>query len=302
MTQHNAPEHHDEAVFQHAGESTRANRSPQAKAVRRFLDGGQEIHSPYGRSSVAGFDNDNINYLDPEPLTRPIDMPNAVKKGTLLAMAVAAVIGGFILFKYFDAVVNAPAREAAALEEMLSENVDLSLPDLAAYMPLDDASIMADLQASGFTLFEKTPLGTLQSGGFDVIKLTDEVSLADAGVMYASGLGSLSAYDAARLLNGSWDLEVSREDGTNLRVRYADFGASSVEEAVQRAIEAEGLADAGIDESGVDESGNTYAAGTIERDGTTYSWRASAIPLKEVYSIKDLPPNTFYVGIRMSAA
>ena len=96
-----------------------------------------------------------------------------------------------------------------------------------------------------------------------MIKLTDEVSLADAGVMYASGLGSLSAYDAARLLNDSWDLEVSREDGTSLRVRYADFGASSVEEAVQRAIEAEGLADAGIDESGVDESGNTYAAGTI---------------------------------------
>ena len=63
MTQHNASEHHDEAVLEHAGESTRANRSPQAKAVRRFLDGGQEIHSPYGRSSVAGFDNDNINYL-----------------------------------------------------------------------------------------------------------------------------------------------------------------------------------------------------------------------------------------------
>ena len=134
MTQHNPSERHDE---------------------------GREIHSPYGRSSVTGFDNDNINYLDPEPLTRPIDMPSAVKKGALLAMAVAAVIGGFILFKYFDAVVNAPAREAAALEEMLSENVDLSLPDLAAYMPLDDASIMAALQASGFTLFEKPPLGTL---------------------------------------------------------------------------------------------------------------------------------------------
>lgn len=302
MAKHNAPDNRDAADASKSSKLDHAAREAISHSARNLLSGAQQTSSPYGRSAVAGFENGNINYLNPDPLTRPIEMPSAVKRGALVAMALAAVIGGFFLFKYFDAVVNAPAREAAALEEMLSENAALSLPDLAAYMALDDEGIMADLKATEGELFEKTPIGTLQTGGFDVVKLTDRISLADAGIMYAAGIDKLSAYDAARLLNGSWDLEVNREEGVNLRVRYADFGADSVEVAVQRAIEAEGLAGASVDESGVDESGNTYATGTLDRDGATYTWRISAIPLKEVYNIKDLPANTYYVGIRMISA
>lgn len=262
----------------------------------------QRDHSPYGRRKAPGFENENVHYLNVEALTRPLEIPTKVKRGMIVALAIATIVGAMMLFAYFDGVVNAPAREKEQMQQMLSEEIALELPDLASLAQLDDATIMSALQSAGGTYYEKTPIGTLPHGGFDVIKLPEDVTLADAGAMYLAGLDKLSAYDAARLLNGSWDLEVNRDDATSLRVRYADFHAESVEVAVQRAIDAAGLSDATIDDSGVDESGNTFAAGTVNREGANFAWRISALELDEVYKIKDLPNNTFYVGVRFTIA
>ena len=49
-------------------------------------------------------------------------------------------------------------------------------------------------------------------------------------------------------------------------------------------------------ETAVDEAGNTFRTGSIDVNGTTYSWRVSAIALSEVYSISGLPESATYVG------
>ena len=41
--------------------------------------------------------------------------------------------------------------------------------------------------------------------------------------------------------------------------------------------------------------------GTVDVDGSTYTWRVSAIALSEVYDISGLPDSAVYVGIRLTA-
>lgn len=243
-----------------------------------------------------------VRYLDGSVLSRPLDMPAGVRRGALVGLIIAAVIGAIFLFTYFDTIVNAPARERETVNENIAREVSYDIPNIASLMPLDDASIMSTLQATGATLYERTPVGSLPTGGFEVIKLPADVTLADAGVMYLSGIDNLSAADASRLLKGSWDLTVTRDGGYNINVRYAEFGAETVDDAVQIALESQGLTNDNLADTGVDDSGNTYATGTIEVDGASYTWRISALALTEVYSITGLPENSFYVGIRVTAA
>ena len=47
--------------------------------------------------------------------------------------------------------------------------------------------------------------------------------------------------------------------------------------------------------------GEGLEAGTIDVDGTVYSWRVSAIALSSVYDISGLPDTAVYVGIRLYA-
>lgn len=251
--------------------------------------------------AIPGCENEQIRYFNIQALSRPLDMPAPVRRGLAGVLAVAVVIGAIMLFMYYNDVVNAPARDQAALEENLAREVALDLPPLASYMALSDQQIMDELTATGATLYERTPLGTLEAGGFTVIKLADGVSLADAGAFYLAGINNLSAANAVKLLNGSWEFEVGRESGTNLYVSYADFSAGSVEVAVQNAIEAEGLSEAEIADSGIDESGNTYATGSIETEAGTCTWRVSAVPLSDLYHVSGLPKTAYYVGVRFIA-
>ncbi|WP_165056240.1 MULTISPECIES: teichoic acid transporter [unclassified Adlercreutzia] len=251
---------------------------------------------------LPGFENENIRYLDAPALARPLELPQPVRAGALAGMLVAAVIGGVFLFQYFDAIVNAPAREQAALEENLAREVPIEVPALVSFMTMSDQEVMDALNASGATLYERVAPGTSEDGSFEVIKLPEGVTVADAGAMYLTGIDNLSAADAVRLLNGAWDLTVNHTSGSFARVRYADFTSLSVQEAVQSAINAAGLAECAIDDSGVDESGNTYAAGVIESEGNVYNWRVSALPLSEMYDISGIPASASYVGIKLTSA
>ena len=147
---------------------------------------------------------------------------------------------------------------------------------------------------AGFTLYERVPLGTNAEGGFDVVKLPSDVPLEEAGLLYLQGINNISAASAAKLLNGSWDLEVSRKSGTVLRLHYADFTATDADSAIFSAMESQGLDSTMVTDSGVDDAGNTYQAGTA--DG--YTWRISVIGLSEVYKSSGLPATAQYVGIR----
>lgn len=265
--------------------------------VSRFLPREEEAHP-----RLAGFENENIRYLDAGVLSRPLDMTPRVRAGMLVAMAAAAVIGGFILFQYFDAVVNAPQREQAALEENLARDVSLELPALASFVYMSDEEVMGALNASDTTIYERVPVGTSEDGSFEVIKLPEGVSIADAGVMYLTGIENLSTSDMVKLLNGAWTLTVNHSGEANVSVHYADFASLSVQEAVQSAIEQAGLGNEEIVEAGVDDSGNTYAEGTVSDGVNTCSWRVSAISLDEVYEISGIPSNATYVGIRFAEA
>lgn len=255
---------------------------------------------PYVLRTPRDYENSKVDYPNVSLLDRPLDMPGPVRRGMLLFLAAAALIGSFFLFRYFDVVVNAPAREAAQVVENTQRTVPYNLPVLLDLMPLTDTEIMAQLKGSGDTLFERTAIGTDPDGGFQVVRLPEGVSIADAAALYLSGLDNVSAAAASRLLNGAWDLTVTREAPSNLFLRYADFASGSIESAIQNALLAEDLEAEDETESGIDESGNTFAAGAISRDGAVYSWRISVIALSEVYSLKGLPEDALYVGIRMT--
>lgn len=283
-------------------ESRSADEAKDAKAAdlpkTEVADTASASHDDAPRRSRRS-DEGTVIYPNVEVLSRPLDMPPNVRRGAVFALIAAAIIGVIFLIWYFDGIVNEPKRQQEAITETLARDVSYDLPNLYSLMPLDDASIYASLEETGTTLYEMPT----QEGRslYEVIKLPAGMSVVDAGAMYLSGIDNLSAAEAARLLLGSWDLEVDRENGVNMALHYADFKADSVDAAVQEALSTEGLTDAAIEDSGEDNAGNTYVMGTIDGDAGTYSWRVSALPLSKIYSVQGLPDDAVYVGIRMTS-
>lgn len=237
-----------------------------------------------------------VRYLDGSGLARPLDMPKPALAVMGAFVIVAAVIGGVFLFNVLDDVVNSAARAQASVEENLARPVALDLPSLPALFTQDDASIKQSFADAGYTTYE---ISADEAGGFDLLKLPSDVGLAEAAVMY-SNINSLSAADAALILNGSWRLEVARGDYTDMRVRYADFASGSIETAIQNAMVAEGLDATELADSGTDDAGNTFRSGTVDIAGESCTWRVSAIALSSVYDIKGLPETAVYVGVRIT--
>lgn len=239
-----------------------------------------------------------VRHLDGKGLARPLDPPLLVRRGMLAFAAVAVAVGGVMLFQWVDRVYLSPADEQQALQQNLTREVSLDLPVLAALAPLDDAAIMQSLADAGNVLYERTPVGQNPDGGFDVVKLPADVPLEEAGLLYLQGINNISPASAAKLLNGSWDLEVSRKAGTVLRLHYADFASGDADGAIFAAMESQGLDSTMVTDSGVDDAGNTYQAGTTPEG---YGWRVSVIGLSEVYKLSGLPATAQYVGIRLTA-
>ena len=290
-------------------DSTEANVSPAEEARRRKASHARsgETETPHARR--AGFHPltrdpkstvqiGDVRYYDGAELSRPLEKR---KKVSAPAMVVAAVIGCLFLGRYFDQIMNEPIRQQQMLQENLAREVSYDFPLLSSLMPLTDEEIMTALTDAGYTLYERTPVGTDPDGGFEVIKLPADVSLEEAGLMYVQGIDKLSAGDAVKLLKGAWTLTVTRKNGDDMRLRYADFASGTIEKAVQGAMQVEGLENAEVTDSGVDDSGNTYQAGVVSTDNGTYNWRVSVIELDEVYDISGLPNTAFYVGIRFTA-
>ena len=253
-----------------------------------------------GRHSRLSKHQPLIQYLDASDLGKTLVLPQTASKATIAFAIVAGIIGLIIFVSYVNYAVAGPMREQTELQQNLNREVSLDLPYLSALMPLDDAAIMQTLTDAGYTLYEQQPIGADPAGGFEVIKLPEDVSLDDAAVLYLEGINNLNAANAVKLLKGSWMLTINRVKNTDMRVRYADFSAGNPEAAIQSAMAAEGIDAATIIETGEDDVGNSYSTGLITTDTGTYTWRVSAIPLNEVYSIRGLPTTAQYVGVRFT--
>lgn len=287
------PEHDEIDAAEDIPEKESAPASHPKKLTSLFGDSESEQRN----ARLTG--DETVIYPNAKVLTRPLDMPRNVRIVLTGAVIIAAIIGAIFLAWYLDGVVNEPKRQQQAVTEALAAETDYLLPNLYSLVPLDNASILATLQASGLTIYEMP--AKEGSSIYQVIKLPPNVSVVDAGAMYLTGIDNISSAEAARLLNGSWELQVDRENGTNMVLHYADFSSGSVDAAVQAALATEGLTETNIEDSGEDNAGNTYVMGTITGEAGTYSWRVSALPLSKIYSVKGLPEDAVYVGIRMTS-
>ena len=102
--------------------------------------------------------SEEVSRLATKGLRRPFDLPLAVKIVLGASVAVAAVAGGVFVYHSADAILNADQREQAALQESLAREVTLNLPALSALAPLDNAGILATLQAESANVVDLTPL------------------------------------------------------------------------------------------------------------------------------------------------
>ena len=226
----------------------------------------------------------NVRYMDGSSLLRPVDMPRSQKIIMAVFVVIAVIIGFRLAAGAITAVSDSNTQSKASVEENLARPVSYNLPVLTQMADMDDQAILDSLTAAGYTVYNQTAEGT---AGLDLVKLPSDVTVADAAAMYAKGVGSLSASQAALLLNGGWTLTVDRADTLSMAVKYA-------------AIAAEGF-EASSTSMDTDEVGNTFQTGTVDIDGDTYTWRVSAAPLSDKYDIKGLPSTATYVGIRLTA-
>jgi hypothetical protein len=245
-------------------------------------------------------DQGPVIHIDGSPLARPTRIPLPFKAIMALFVIAAGILGGVALSKVSDEILNAPVREAEAVQENISRQVPLELPLLKDLIQLDDATI-SDIFTNqmGLTLYNLNNVEGSEGSGLDVIKLPSTVTSSEAILMYSKGVSKLSASSAAKLLNGSWRMTVGRAGYTDMKVKYADFTSGDAQTALNNAIVAEGLAETAFGESGVDSANNTYQRGTIDINGTIYSWQVSVCPLSEVYSVSGLPASSQYVGIHL---
>ncbi len=243
-------------------------------------------------------DDGLITHFAANRLQRPLSLPPVVKRGLLVILAIAIILGGIFLYRFIDNVVNGAAHEEEAIHQALTRDVTLDVPYMPFLMTLNDESLLQWCTDAGFTIYDRTG----EDGDLDIIKLPSDVSVADAGVMYLQGVNNLSGSSAAKLLYGSWRLQVSRDSGTIMRLHYSDFDSQIADEAMQSAMASQGLDGSMVEESGVDDAGNTFQTGKVTTDAGTFVWRISIIELNEVYSNPGLPSTAQYVGIRFANA
>lgn len=243
-------------------------------------------------------ENPRVIYPNGDSLSRPLSVPDSARIGIFALVIAACAIASLLLYFYFDVTANEPKREQEQLQQQLDKDISLDLPNLLSFVDMSDEEIATTLAESGATLFERKT--TDVDGEYEVVKIPSDMTLVDAGALYAIGINKLTASQAVSLLNGSWDLDVDRKSGLNISLHYADFKSGSVDAAIMNAVSAEDLERGGISDSGEDDGfGNAYSTGSIMISGETYTWTVSALPLKQVYSLSGMPEDAVYVGIRI---
>ncbi len=242
-----------------------------------------------------------IAYLDGSPLKRPFNMPRAQRVIRLVIIAAAIIIG----IVFVNNTVVASLQETLRAEQIVNSNLNRessleTIPPMYQFILYDDDTIRAMIQDAGMTMYDASDPN--DPSAMILYKLPKDMSIEEAAGLYAKGVSNLTAVNASKLLNGSWYFATDRNGGTTMVVRYADFSTGDPARAVQNALTKEGFNADSITESGVDESGNTYSMGTLDAEGTPCTWKISALPLSDMYSISGLPEDACYVGVRVTVA
>ena len=242
----------------------------------------------------------NIAYLDSRGLKRPFSMPRGQRIIVIVIVALAILIGYTII----DKTVLETQRNAVAFQEAVDSNLTRpasieTLPTMTQMINRDDDGIRNAMHDAGYSFFDASEL--TDSYNLLIYKVPSDMTVDEIAAMYATGIGSLDATQATKFLNGSWFLGVDREIGSMV-VRYVDFTTGDPQVAVQNAIDKQGFDRESITDSGVDDSGNTYATGGVDAEGTWCTWKVSALPFDDMYSIRGFPENSCYVGVRLTVA
>jgi len=241
----------------------------------------------------------NVAYLDGSPLKRPFNMPVAQKIIALVIVVAALVIG--LLF--VNNTILASIRSTQQAEQRVADNLARqaaieTVPQLSSVVLAEDDAIRAAFDQAGYKTYDASSLS--ESGNLVLWRLPDDMSLEEAALMISQGINRLDAEQGSKLLNGSWEFELDRVNGTSAAIHYVDFSTGDPQVAIRNALEAEKFDVNSVGESGVDESGNNYSKGSIEIDGHPCTWSIHAIPLSDMYSISGLPEDACYVGVRIT--
>lgn len=276
------------------------------KAPRKPRSHALNADEPPTTPNLAMRPEDATLYPDGSGLQRPVNMPGQAWIIALAFAAVALGIGAWWGSSTIGGIEDSVKLSLATVEENLEREVTYDIPQITTLLDLDNEAILAKFEEEGLVIYN---FGTAEEASeeeetddtLSIMKLPSDVSISDGAVMLSRGIANLDAARAAKLLNGSWTLQVDREAGVNDVVRYVDFGSGSVEAAIESAIDIEGFDRETVSEEnqGVDDAGNTYKQGTVQYNDTTYTWRVSAVPLEDVYDIAGLPETAVYVGIRV---
>ena len=241
----------------------------------------------------------DVAYLDGAPLRRPFAMPKTQRIIAAVIIVIAIVIGAF----FVNSTVLENLRETLQSEQNVTNNLAReasieTLPKMNELVVLGDDDIRARFQEAGYTVYDASD--PEDDTSMILYKLPSDVTVEDAAAMYAKGISNLTPTQSSKLLNGSWHFSADRNGGTTMVVRYADFSTGDPARAVQNALAKEGFDPESVSDSGEDESGNTYSMGTLDADGTACTWKISALPLSDMYSVQGLPEDACYVGVRVT--
>jgi hypothetical protein len=227
-------------------------------------------------------------------------MPMAQRIIAIIIVIIAIAIGGYLVNKFvISKWQEATAAEQAVISNLAREASIETIPIVSGLINLDNEDIIATFEKSGYTLYDASTPD--EWGSMALYKLPSDMTESEASPLLLQGIGSLEAQDASRFLEGSWYYAADRVGGTSMVVRYVDFSTGDPQIAVQNAVNKEGFDMSSTTDSGVDESGNTFTSGTLDADGTACTWKVSALPLNEIYSISGLPKDACYVGVRVTA-
>ena len=257
-----------------------------------------------------------VKYLDSKGLSRPLFLPKQQFIIVGVFVVIAIIIGAVLIHNFYSSTYGSAQSTQETVDENLSREVTYDLPVLTDIIGLDDDAIRTAFEEAGLSIYEEndeeadeeaegseeTESEDSSDDGMELVKFPSDMDASEAQSLYEEGISSLGAEDASMLLNGMWTLSVDRSSGANMIVRYADFSSGGLEAAVNAAIATEGFDTESASEIDEDDSGNTYREGSLEIDGTAYTWRVSAIALDEIYDISGLPDDAVYVGIRLSVS
>lgn len=251
----------------------------------------QHNTTPYG----------TVSYPDATKLLRPQSIKGPGVFVVIVLAIIAMVIGGIMVYKAADSIYFSEVRKADTIQKNLELDSPYDFPQIKDYIASSNALDVLSALNSKYTM---VPLASEaeSASGFDYFKLPENATKDEGIAALKKGIGGMDILAASKLLNGGWRITMDLANYQDLKIRYCDLKATSIEGAILNAIHTQGFDgdNCEMTKEGVDESGNTFKSGTIELDDETYFWRVSALKFNDAYSISGLPDNAVYVGIRMT--